>query len=84
VTRVEIDKLDVFMGEFREFRVDDRAWKDDIDKRILRVEAFVTSRRAVSERDDARGVSRRAYVAAVIAAVGIVVSIAISVVNAVT
>lgn len=81
MTRNEADKIDMLMAEFREFRIDDRNWKADIDERILSVEEFVTGKRAIARMDAARGVSRRAYLAAVIAAVGILVSIALNVVN---
>lgn len=81
MTRDELTNLRIFLDEFREFREDDRTWKNDIDRRILGVEHYVTSRTAVAERDASRGVSRRAYVASAIAAVGIVVSIALGVAN---
>lgn len=79
-----MDKLDIFIGEFREYRIDDREWKEDINDRLRGVEVFVTSRRAVNERKAARGVSRRAYVAATIAALGVGVSLVLGFVNAVT
>lgn len=75
MTRNELATLDVFIGEFREFRDDDRGWKDDIDKRLLSVEKYVTSKQAVSERDASRGVIRRSYIAATIAAAGVVLTI---------
>lgn len=79
-----MDKLDVFLGEFREYRTDDREWKEDIAGRLRAVESFVTSKKAVSERDAARGVSRRAYVAATIGAIGVGVSLVLGIINAAT
>ena len=84
MTRDERSVLDMLVEEFREFRTDDRQWKVDIDGRILRVETFVTSRQAVSERDAARGVSRRSYVATIVGAIGIAVSVVLGIVNLVT
>lgn len=84
MTRDEANDLRIFLDEFREFRTDDRNWKTDIDRRILKVESFVTSKLAVAERDAARGVTRRSYFASVIAAIGIIVSIVLGVVNLIT
>lgn len=79
-----MDKLDVFLGEFRAFIEADTSWKSSADGRLRKVEEFVTSKKAISERDAARGVSRRAYVAATIGAVGVGVSLVLGLVNAVT
>lgn len=82
MTSAERDKLDVFLGEFREFRRDDRAWKSDMGRRMTGVEAFVVSKEAVEERESARGVSRRSYIASAIAALGVLISLALGVLNA--
>jgi len=85
VTRDEASQLAVFLGEFREFRQDDREWKKDIDKRLRLVETFTASRRAVVERDAAQAaavsMSRRAYVASAVAAIGIVASLLLGIFN---
>lgn len=82
MTSAERDKLDVFLGEFRDFRDDDRDWKANISARVTVVEAFVTSKKAVEERETARGVSRRSYIASAIAALGVLFSLALGLVNA--
>lgn len=82
MTRGEQEKLDIFLGEWREFRRDDRTWKLDIEQRTRRMEVFIVSEEAEDERQRSRGVSRRAYVAATISAIGIVVSIVLGVFNA--
>jgi hypothetical protein len=84
VTKGEMTVLEMLIGEFREFRDDDRSWKEDTNKRLNRVEQFVTSKKAVEERDTARGVSRRAYVAATVAAAGVTASIVLGILNLVT
>jgi hypothetical protein len=81
VTRDEATDLRMFIAEFREFRSDDRVWKLDIEQRTRRMENFITSEQAEEERRKSRGVSRRAYVAASISAIGIVVSIILGIVN---
>lgn len=81
MTRGEMDKLDVFLGEFRAFIEADTSWKSGTDGRLRKVEEFVTSKKAIAERDAARGVSTRAYVASTIAAIGIVVSLVIGIMN---
>jgi hypothetical protein len=82
VTRDERATLDIFLGEWREFRQDDRIWKIDLEQRVRRMEEFVISEEAQDERARSRGVSRRAYVAATISAIGIVVSIILGIANA--
>lgn len=81
MTRDELAKLDIFLGEWRDFRQDDRIWKLDIEQRTRRMESFITSEQAEEERRKSRGVTRRAYVSATVAAIGIVVSIILGVVN---
>lgn len=70
MTRDERTVLDVLVDEFRDFRQGDAKWKAQVDERLRSVEKFVTSEQAVDERDQARGVSRRAYIASIIAAAG--------------
>lgn len=81
MTGRELSALEALIGEFRAFRVDDSDWKESIDKRLRVSEEFVAGARAVAEREAARGVSRRAYIASIIAAVGILVSITLGFVN---
>ena len=82
MTRGEADLLSMFVSEFREFRGDDREWKSDMDDRLRRVEAYVTSRRAVDERESSRAMVRRAWVASAISAIGVVIAILLRVLNA--
>lgn len=84
MTRGEIAALEVLMAEFREFRMDDRNWKQRTEVRLAKVENFVTSEKAIDEKEAARGVSRRAYVAASIAAAGVTASIVLGVLNLLT
>lgn len=81
MTRDEVSALSVLIGEFRDFRKEDAVWKGKQDERLRNVEAFVTSEQAEDERESARGVSRRSYIASAIAAVGVTVSIALGVIN---
>lgn len=81
MTRAEAERLDQLIAEFREFREDDRDWKNDHGPRLRRVEVYVAGQEAIEEKEKARGVSRRAYVAAAVAAAGIVVSICLNVIN---
>ena len=81
MTKDETSVLSVFIGEFREFRTDDRAWKENIEPRLRNVETFITAERAKDKDASARGISRRSYVASAIAAVGVTVSIILGVVN---
>lgn len=82
MTRGEQETLDIFLGEWREYRRDDRNWKADLEQRVRRMEEYVIGEEAQDERAKSRGVSRRAYVAATISAIGIVVSIVLGVANA--
>lgn len=84
MTRDETAKLDVFMAEFREFRIDDRAWKARTDNRLVAVEEFVTSEKAIDEREQVLSFRRRAYIASGVAALGVGGSIALGVVNLLT
>lgn len=84
MTRDEATDLRMFIAEFREFRHDDRIWKLDLEQRTRRMETFIVSEEAQDERDKSRGVSRRAYVAATVSAIGIVASIILGVVNLVS
>lgn len=84
MTRSELATLDQFVDEFREFRTDDRTWKVGMDDRLRRVETFVTSVTAIGERDEARGVSHRALVAATISAIGVGASLVLGLYNIVS
>lgn len=84
MTRDERATLEIFLGEWRDFRQDDRIWKLDLEQRVRRVEMFITSEKAEDERAAARGVSRRSYIASAVAAIGVAVSIVLGVVNYVT
>lgn len=66
--------------------IDERLGNDDsgLIKRVRHIEDFVASRIATEERATARGISRRAYVAAVIAALGVLWSVLIGIFNALT
>lgn len=81
MTRDETSALGVLIGEFRQFRDQDAQWKNRIGQRLQLVEEHIAGQEAVQEKEAARGVSRRAYVAATIAAIGILVSIVLSIVN---
>ena len=81
MTRAEAERLDQLIAEFREFRKDDRDWKADHGPRLRRVEVYVAGQEAVDDREKARGVSRRAYLAAALTALGILVSIVLNIIN---
>ena len=81
MTRNELSVLEVLVNEFRDFRRQDSSWKTENDRRLRLVEAYIAGEEAVEEREEARGVSRRAYLASAIAAIGIVVSIILGIVN---
>lgn len=84
MTRNEADKLDVFMGEFREFRIDDREWKKDTDGRLKVVEGFVTG--ALAERRVASRArfTRRERVGIFVAVGGFIVGTVVQVLSLVT
>lgn len=79
MTRGEITVLEVFIGEFRDYRQSDEAWKKDIDTRIRKVESFVTQERTKDESVRKQGLTRRAQVGILISAVGVVASIVFNV-----
>lgn len=84
MTRGESDKLDIFIGEFREFRVDDRDWKRETDKRLEVVEGFVTG--ALAERRVAARArfTRRERIGMVIAVASFVVGTIVQVYSLLT
>jgi hypothetical protein len=82
VTRSELTALEVLIGEFRQFRDNDAEWKDSFDVRMRAVEAHVTGRKAVEARRVALIAGRRAYIAAVTAAIGVIASTVLGIYNA--
>jgi hypothetical protein len=66
--------------------IDERLGDDDngLIKRVRLIETYVAGREAIDEREASRGVSRRAYIAAVIAAIGVAGSVGLGIANLLT
>lgn len=81
MTRNELTALEVLIGEFREFRQDDREWKKDMGERVRGLEVFVASEDAEDDVVTAQGISRRAYFAIAASVAGTLVSVVLWVAN---
>lgn len=81
MTRDERSILDVFLGEFRQFRNHDSEWKAQQDKRLRLVEEYVAAEKAKDEQVVKAGISRRAQLGILFSAVGVIASTLIGIVN---
>lgn len=81
MTRDERSILDVFLGEFRQFRNHDTVWKAAQDKRLRVVEEYVAAEKAKDEEVVRQGISRRAQLGILASAIGVTASTVLGIVN---
>lgn len=84
MTRDEKSALEVFLGEWRQYREDDRVWKQGIDVWRRNVEAFIVSERTKDDEVRTTGMTRRARVALFFTALGVTVSTVFGAINVFT
>lgn len=84
MTGAERADLQILVDFVRDWRREDKEWKSDTDKRLRAVEGFVTGVQAERRAATRQAMSRRQKVGALLAAIGILASSAMGVLNYIT
>lgn len=73
--------LKLVLDIVRDWREEDRAWKESTDSRLRTVEGYITGQQAKDSFADKAGVNRRAKLALAVSAIGVTVSTLVAVIT---